>query len=74
MRTAAERRHHRERVIAKRRYIVANAWSGGIAGSIYEQQPGRLAKHNLNCGCWMCQLNQTKRPVPSFDWRREVMP
>lgn len=67
-RTGAERRHHRERVIAKRLFIVRNAWKGA---GYYEEKPGRLNKHNLNCGCWMCQLNQTGRPLQPFDWRKE---
>src|SRR5271170_1045730 len=63
----AERRHQRDRVIARRKFIAEHIWSHynevpheGSPG--YQQEPGwwspvewgRYAKFNLNCGCTMC--------------------
>lgn len=59
----AERRHQRDRVIARRKFIAEHIWSH------YNEKPhegspgwgewkpvewGRYAKFNLNCGCTMC--------------------
>jgi hypothetical protein len=63
----AERRHQRERVIARRKFIATKIWSHyneepHEGSPFYQQQMGwytptewgRYAKFNLNCGCTMC--------------------
>lgn len=68
------RAHQRQRVIRKRLHIIRNAWGyrdGEPNGLIALEQPGRLSKYNLNCGCWMCQLNKTGKDIEPFDWRIE---
>lgn len=70
MAKSALRRHHRARVIARRRFIVRNVWYSGFGGpegsrsfgEAYAERPGFLDKHNLVCSCGVC-----RRPK----WRRE---
>ena len=61
----AERRHQRERIIARRRFVHQVIWRRGDE-EWHEGKPeyqkgwtpfnewGRYAKWNLNCGCSMC--------------------
>ena len=62
-RTRAERRHERERVIARRRFIHDNIWFQQqihtdpevIVGFLTPfTEFGRYAKFNLGCGCKQC--------------------
>lgn len=62
----AERRHQRERMIARRKFIHQHIWRSSIDQPWHEGKPeyqkdwdpfnewGRYAKFNLNCGCKMC--------------------
>lgn len=54
----AYKKHHRDRIIKKRTKIV-KMWNIGIEGlvddPIYLDEPGRMDKFNLNCGCKMCK-------------------
>jgi hypothetical protein len=58
----AERRHQRDRVIARRKFIVTRVWSRGSYSTssestkkwLEEMQWGVYAKFNLNCGCTQC--------------------
>jgi|SRR5208283_426827 len=65
--TRDERRHQRERVIARRKYIATKIWNiPSFVRPPHEHerwwgQPewepfqwGKYAKYNLNCGCMMC--------------------
>ena len=62
-----ERRHQRDRVIARRRFVAEHIWPHyndvpHEGSPDYQQQSGwyqpiewgRYAKFNLNCGCMMC--------------------
>jgi len=48
----SERRHERERIISRRKFIIDKIWHALPHGQ-YEE-PGRLSKFNLGCGCKMC--------------------
>lgn len=48
------RRHHRQRVIERRVFIRRHVWRVGRFGPD-AATPGKFAKHNLACGCWMCR-------------------
>jgi len=52
-----KRRVERARIIRRRRDIVSRAWKMGrdVPDHLWLTQPGRLSKHNLQCGCWMCK-------------------
>lgn len=89
LRGRAYLRHQRQRVIAKRQYIVKHIWREAssyyfltedrcfaspryynIVGynsywsqSVYKKEPGRLAKHNLSCNCWICKPEKRARIV-----------
>lgn len=65
--TRAERRHRREKVIAKRKFIATKIWRDfkefphegsafykRVAGWYQPVDFGRYAKFNLNCGCKGC--------------------
>lgn len=52
MMTRAERRHQRLRVIERRLGIIRHVWNSTQNRELDE--PGLLAKFNLNCGCRMC--------------------
>lgn len=56
MKSRAYGLHQRARIIKKRKNIVENIWQVGDLGipHPYLLEPGRMAKHNLNCGCKMC--------------------
>lgn len=71
-RSAAERRHHRSRVIRNRLKLIENAFNGnwglGKAG------PGGLDKDHLtNCSCWACggQHYREFRAEHERRWKRE---
>lgn len=70
-RTDAERRHHRERVIARRLRIVRDEWAGNHP---WLGSPGRFAKYNLVCSCGMCRDRKARqdRPAETRRWRQEV--
>ena len=67
--TIAERRHQVNRVIKKRLRVVVEIWEVGMemfGRSHYDEEPHRLHKFNLNCGCKMCHYykymgNRAKR-------------
>lgn len=69
-RTGAERRHHRQRVIAKRLRIVVGPWQS--PDNLYAAQPGRLAKYNLDCTCPLCKLGRDRYQRQRFDWQGEA--
>jgi hypothetical protein len=59
----AERRHQRDRVIARRKFIAEHIWrnyntephEGSPGYGVWSPvEWGRYAKFNLNCGCTMC--------------------
>ena len=67
----AERRHHRDRVIAARRFIYQHIWGQSSYQTNSRTNPlecsfhieqfsewGRYAKWNLNCGCRMCHYEK----------------
>lgn len=50
------RRHQRQRVIRKRILKIKNGWHEDLStfsGSF--SKPGRYAKWNMSCNCWMCR-------------------
>ncbi len=65
-RTRAERRHERNRLIAKRRFIFLHIWAAGNYGIDRRNNPlsrhfspqlpefGKYAKWNLGCGSPLC--------------------
>lgn len=66
-RTASERRHHRDRVIEKRKGIIANAWGRDVLGF----KEGQLSKHNLVCSCPMCR-DEKYRDHSRYEMKREL--
>lgn len=48
------RRHHRRRVIKRRMFIRRYIWGIRKFG-LDTVAPGKFAKHNLACSCWMCR-------------------
>ncbi len=70
-RTGAERRHHRERIIKRRLRIVVGQWQS--PDNLYAEQPGRLAKYNLDCTCWFCKLGRERYRRERLDWRQEAI-
>ena len=56
MRTKAERLHLTYKKIKKRLNIIKNCWYSDVDGKHKEEeQPHRMNKFNLNCGCKMCK-------------------
>lgn len=49
------RRHHRRRVIARRFEIRKNSWRLRREEDPLVDKPGKLAKWNLSCNCWLCK-------------------
>lgn len=67
MRTEAERRHHRARVIHNRMKLILNALGGGWG--LGNRGPGALDKDHLtNCSCWMCKPHKHEPKVRQRDW------
>jgi len=71
--TRAERRHQRDRVIARRRFIYQHIWNAGAFGIQERTNPfhcggrlyfpdfptwGRYAKWNLGCGSRLCHADK----------------
>jgi len=66
----AERRHHRARVIARRRFVHNHVWNAGsfdwqrqsdlLYSSFFADLPlwGQYAKWNMNCGSTMCHAEK----------------
>lgn len=57
----ALRRHHRQRVIAHRLYILTKCWA---LYRLYEPPAvpdGKYAKFNLSCNCGMCKWHKWAR-------------
>ena len=50
----SERRHERERIIERRKFIIDAIWHA-LPHRQFEEE-GRLAKYNLGCGCKMCHF------------------
>lgn len=61
--TRAMRRHHRERIINKRKAMLSK-------DSDWHKEPGRLAKYNLTCSCPYCRDSKYRdRPRRKrIDW------
>ena len=61
MRSRSYRRHHRERVIAKRISIARNMQYGqDFFVNGWGSQPGRFDTYNFTCDCGMCRLQKQK--------------
>jgi hypothetical protein len=56
-------RHHRQRIIEKRKRIILDCWEGEMFTS-----PGKLAKWNLSCNCWMCK-GEKKMGIEKMKYR-----
>ena len=77
MAKSALRRHHRARVIARRRFIVRNVWYSGYSGpegrlsfsEAYADCPGVLDKHNLVCSCGICRRPKWRNERAAQCWR-----
>lgn len=68
------RRTERARIIRRRRNIVARVWKVE-ADNLFLTEPGRLDKHNLQCGCWMCKHRGNDKRFVKADrhrYKREV--
>lgn len=63
MRTRAEKRHHRDRLIKKRMSIIRNVW-GDYGPDSWPDHPGSLAKYNLCCSCTMCKMCRETARLP----------
>lgn len=50
------RRHHRARVIARRIFIRRHIWL--VPPEHDRDHPGRYAKYNMVCSCWMCTYDK----------------
>lgn len=63
-RSRAWRRHHTTRVIARRVYVIRQRWTSPYRRPGWThpwiQEPHRLAKRNLNCGCVGCRIRFDK--------------
>lgn len=46
-------RKQRQRIIEKRKRIIEQVWHSKDNELL--KKPGKLAKYNLACGCWMCK-------------------
>jgi len=68
-RTADIRRANRQRIIAKRTRIITRVWSS--APPLWIEQPGRIAKYNLKCGCGMCKRERYNRAADKHATRRD---
>lgn len=63
-------RYHRRRIIERRRRIILYCWRDDRAPELY--QPGRLAKFNLSCNCWMCRwAKKDKIEKPKYRWIKD---
>lgn len=51
-------RHHRERVINKKLYILKNIWNVDEDNHPWVKYPGKLSKAKLNCSCKMCRYEK----------------
>lgn len=62
-------RHHRERIIEKRKRIMLDCWR--CPENLLLLHPGKLAKFNLSCNCWMCKwAKKMKIEKEKYrDWR-----
>lgn len=49
----AERRHQRDRVIARRKFVSKSIWRMNEKW-LQDFEWGRYSKFNMNCGCTMC--------------------
>ena len=52
----SERRHERERIISKRKFIIDKVWQS--LPHLQHEESGRLAKYNLGCGCKICHYSK----------------
>ncbi len=62
-RSAAERRHHRFRLICKRSSRVANVYYRDPATWLQKRGIGGFAKHNLVCSCRLCRDRKTREDL-----------
>lgn len=60
--SAEQIRHQRRRHISRRLKIVNQVWRRGILEGL---PPGRLAKWNTSCNCWMCDKQNWPDTRPS---------
>lgn len=52
------------------RYFDVTGYDSYWNQSVFKKQPGRLAKYNLSCGCWMCkEYKRRKLPKPKYRFR-----
>jgi len=75
MRSEAERRHHRQRVIRNRLKAVLNTWHDYRDGP-YTRHPGLLDKDHLaNCSCIVCggEHYREHRHEHEAAWRRRQL-
>ena len=54
------KRHHRERVIARKKKIAAEVY-----GNDYYKEDGYYSKGKIHCSCWMCS-SKTKANGPKI--------
>lgn len=75
----AERRHHRDRVVARRRFVYEVVWRANVSRFVpaYTHpldlkftEWGRYAKFNLGCGCTQCHA---AKYMSSKDKRRRAL-
>ncbi len=59
MTSRAYRRHQNNRIIAKRKRIIKYIWQMEDF-AFTDEKTGMLRKHNLTCGCWMCNKHAMK--------------
>jgi hypothetical protein len=62
-------RHHRQRIIEKRKRIVLDCWQ--CPENLALIHPGKMAKWNLSCNCWMCKYEKKAgiEKLKYKDWR-----
>jgi hypothetical protein len=53
-------RKQRQRIIAKRKRIIEEVWNS--KDNEFLKKPGKLAKYNLACSCWMCKEARKNGP------------
>ncbi|QPC45576.1 hypothetical protein [Mangrovibacillus cuniculi] len=74
-RTKRYRRHHRNRVIRNKLYVVKQVW--GIVEEDEHRwvvEPGRLSKQHLNCSCYMCKYEKVvKLPKSQYKSKLDAM-
>lgn len=66
--------HHRKRIIAKRIKIIKqnSYWLDDVIGDRRLEQPGRLAKDNTSCNCWLCKWEKkNKITKPKYKLKEE---